>query len=388
MKVIFLLNLDLEHKAGLYNAIHNRMKIQKEQFDSIFYNIVIIDSKFLALLKKVFKKKKIYKYDGNDMITIDGVNYINLYYKNSIFGKIFDYFKMDYFKYRSIIKIIKKDIKNIEMIVAHFGYPQGRIAYYINKLFKVNYTVYYHGSDIHTFATKNSRNKTIIFEVMKNAKINIFVSKALMTQVVKLGYKYNNIVDSCNGIDIDIFKYKKNMKQENYKKSIGFIGNLEPMKRAEFLPEIFKRVKEGYQNVEFVVIGDGSLRQYIEKKFNEYNLPVNFTGRINHLEVARHLNTFDILILPSRKEAWGCVLIEANACGVYNIGTDVGGIPEAIGEFGEIVENEDTTIVKNISELVIKNLNKHIEKSKLIDRTSKYSWNYICEKENKYIILK
>lgn len=384
MKVIFLLNLDLEHKAGLYNAIHNRMKVQKEQFDSIFYNIITIDSKPLALLKKIFKKKKIYTYDGCDVVTIDGIRYINLYYKNSIVGKIFDHLKIDYFKYRKIINIIKENIEDYDMIIAHFGYPHGRIAYYINKIFNMDYIVYYHGSDIHTFTMKNDKNKIIMFEVMNKAKVNIFVSNSLKEQVIKMGYSKENLYSSCNGIDVNTF-YITDIRKKVNTKTVGFIGNLENIKRAEFLPEIFKNIKDKVDDIEFIVIGDGSLRKEIELKCSEYKLPVNFTGRIRQDEIAQLLNSMDIILLPSRKEAWGCVVLEANACGVYCIGADTGGIRESIGEYGILVENNDNTIVDNISNAVKHVFTGNIDIYRLNSRAKKFSWSKVCENEYELI---
>ncbi|OOM16546.1 glycosyltransferase [Clostridium saccharobutylicum] len=384
MKVTFLLNLDLEHKAGLYNAIHNRMRIQQKQFDSVFYNIITIDSKPLMLLKKIFKKKNIHNNIEPNETIIDGITYINIYYKNSISGKIFDYLRIDYFKYRKIINTIKDSIKDSDMIIAHFGYPHGRIAYYIDRIFNINYIVYYHGSDIHTFTTKNEKNRIIMFETMNKAKANIFVSNSLMKQVINMGYSKENLYSSCNGIDTNIFNMI-DIRNKSSTRTVGFIGNLETIKRAEFLPEIFKNIKDKFDDVQFVVIGDGSLRKQMELKCSEYKLSVNFTGRLSQDKIVQLLNLMDILVLPSRKEAWGCVILEANACGVYCIGTDTGGIGESVGQYGILVENNDNIIVNDISKYAIEIMEKSIDRYKLSNRAKQFSWLNICEKEYELI---
>ena len=43
------------------------------------------------------------------------------------------------------------------------------------------------------------------------------------------------------------------------------------------------------------------------------------------------MNTMDVMILPSKREGFGCVVTEANACGAAVVGSNAGGIPEAIG---------------------------------------------------------
>lgn len=377
MKVIFILNLDLNVKSGLFNAIHNRMRINNKQYKCSFYNVAIVDSKPMSILKKFFGKRIYPNYISNKYEVIDEVKYKHIIYKICLRDKIYEKLNLEHLTYRRIIKQINS-IESCDLVIAHWGYPHGRIAYYINKIFKKKFIVYYHGSDIHTYANCGMDKKNKIFEIMKLAKVNIFIGKSLMKQVIDMGYSGDNCISTENGIDTNVFKYKNLEKRD---KVIGFVGNLERIKRAEFLPRIFEKIYQKDKEAKFIIIGDGELRHKIESECKSKEIPVIFTGRISAEKVSFYMNQFHSIILPSRNESWGCVLLEANACGAYCIATKAGGISEVVGSGGSIVENEDETIIDSISKIAIENFNKEIDRKALSERVYKYTWEYICDKE-------
>jgi len=72
------------------------------------------------------------------------------------------------------------------------------------------------------------------------------------------------------------------------------------------------------------------------------------------------MNAMDVMILPSRNEGFGAVIIEAQACGVPVVGSSNGGIPEAIGDGGIVVE-EGENFEKRFAEAVINFLENPID---------------------------
>ena len=93
------------------------------------------------------------------------------------------------------------------------------------------------------------------------------------------------------------------------------------------------------------------------------------------------MNTMDVMILPSRREGFGCVITEANACGVPVVGSDTGGISEAIGIKENIVADGDE-FEKRIAKRVVEVANSENDKEYLSKYTvENFSWDKIAEDE-------
>jgi glycosyltransferase involved in cell wall biosynthesis len=120
------------------------------------------------------------------------------------------------------------------------------------------------------------------------------------------------------------------------------------------------------------------MRDIIKKEAQGLN--IIFTGRIQQKEVAKWMNAMDVMILPSRNEGWPCVVLEAQACGTCVIGSNNGGIPEAIG-FPEYVVEEGKDFEERISERVVEVLKKGYDKERLIERAKNFTWGSLVGKE-------
>jgi N-acetyl-alpha-D-glucosaminyl L-malate synthase BshA len=113
------------------------------------------------------------------------------------------------------------------------------------------------------------------------------------------------------------------------------ISNFRGVKRVKDVVDIFARVQAEVPSV-LVMVGDGPDRVDAESEARALGLEdkVFFLGKID--AVAPLLAAADLFLLPSSNESFGLSALEALACGVPVIGTDVGGIPEVVrhGETG------------------------------------------------------
>lgn len=273
-----------------------------------------------------------------------------------------------------------------DLIHAHWIYPNGFLAVRLGKILQIPVVVTAHGSDVHTNPFKNSRNLDKVLYTLENAHKVIFVSDALKRAAISFGYSGSNSVIIPNGVDHNVFKIPQklipNCEKESGEKRryvVGFVGNLVMVKRAENLPTIFREIKD-YIDARFVLVGDGPLREEILKKCLKLGLDVQFVGRVKHEEVAHYMNEMDALILPSRNEGWPCVILEAQACGVPVVGSDRGGIPEAVGDGGAIV-SDGKDFEKRFAAEVVRVLQSSFDPEKLRARTLKYNWENIVDRE-------
>ncbi|MCX7840453.1 MAG: glycosyltransferase [Anaerolineae bacterium] len=131
---------------------------------------------------------------------------------------------------------------------------------------------------------------------------------------------------------------------------VGYIGRLVAEKGVWTLLAAIADLP----TAQLALVGDGALRGEIEHwvATRQLETRVRVVPAMPHEEIARVLNTLDVLVLPSQttatwKEQFGHVLIEAMAAGVPVIGSDSGAIPEVIGEVGIIFPEGDARALRD-----------------------------------------
>lgn len=127
------------------------------------------------------------------------------------------------------------------------------------------------------------------------------------------------------------------------KNIVGTIANFYPTKGLEYLIQSAERFSNT-DNLIFLIIGDGKLRPELEKMIREKGLErkVFLLGQIP--DAYRLLPGFDVFVLPSVKEGFPWVLIEAMSAKLPVIATNVGAVPEIIDDHknGLIVKPKDS----------------------------------------------
>lgn len=169
-------------------------------------------------------------------------------------------------------------------------------------------------------------------------------SKKFVTQKFNVNSETIQIIP--NYIDIDLFK-PLNIEKE--KGRIIFIGRLEKDKN---LANLFYSL-EGL-DVKLVVVGSGSMRGELEQIAKDKNLKVVFKGNIEQAFIPQELNMSEIFVLPSLYEGNPKVLLEAMACGLPCIGTDVGGINSILSHMdnGILTNSDSVSLEKAIRRLL------------------------------------
>lgn len=107
------------------------------------------------------------------------------------------------------------------------------------------------------------------------------------------------------------------------------ISNFRPVKRTQDVVEVFRQVQEQVP-AKLLFVGEGPDLPKMQWKINDLGLndKVHFLGKQD--DIAQVISMADVLMLPSEKESFGLVALEAMACGVPTIGSQAGGIPELV----------------------------------------------------------
>lgn len=109
-----------------------------------------------------------------------------------------------------------------------------------------------------------------------------------------------------------------------------FIGVLERYKAVDVLAEAWRHVALRLPDAELHVVGVGPLEGIVAELVADARLRVSWTPRLATAEVARALDAATLLVLPSRGEGMGRVVVEAFCRARPVVGTDAGGIPDLV----------------------------------------------------------
>lgn len=159
-------------------------------------------------------------------------------------------------------------------------------------------------------------------------------------QVIYNGIKDGNLKLSTN----EIANLKKSLGITEQDIVFGTISRLDPIKNQMMMITAFEQVHKMNPLSKLLIIGDGPVRQDLERHVAELKLDdsVIFTGFI--VNPQRYFCLMDIFLLPSLSEGTSMTLLEAMAFSIPCIVTDVGGNPEIIihNESGLVVPNNDS----------------------------------------------
>lgn len=189
------------------------------------------------------------------------------------------------------------------------------------------------------------------------------------------------------GIDMKEIERVEPSKCES---DVIFAGRLIENKNVDILVKAIKLVKREHPEIKCVIIGDGPERNNLEKLVK--NLKVNdnivFTGFIeNHDEIISYMKSSKLFILPSTREGFGIVVIEANACGL-----PVVVINHEMNAATDLIEHNESGFISNLSAEEIANYivngisKKEKMQEKCIKNAEQYNWDEIVNSLERFYI--
>lgn len=215
--------------------------------------------------------------------------------------------------------------------------------------------------------------------------ISNFSKKDIMEQ---FKIKKDKITVAYPGFNKNIFHPIVNkMKIQEILKKYGvegeyiiYIGTIQPRKNLVRLFEAVSRI----ENINLVVVGkttgegrQGWMFDEIIKKPKELGIEdrVIFTGYVPTESLAYLLNGAKAYILPSLWEGFGIPVVEAMACGIPVIVSNVSSLPEVVGEAGILIDPLSVDQIEQAIRLLISDSKLRNKKSKeCLNQAKKFSW--------------
>ncbi len=184
----------------------------------------------------------------------------------------------------------------------------------------------------------------------------IAVSGEVMHYVESLGTPHPNVTVIPNAVDIREFQPGSRQGKSSGPVRVAFVGRLLQNKGPQYFVEAAAYVVHTCPSVRFCVVGEGPLLAQLMARVRQLGLEDHFTFLGLVPNVAAFLRSCDILVRPSLTEGMPLTALEAMACGLPVIASDVGGTSEILhhGETGFLVKPKNIVELSScITKLVI-----------------------------------
>lgn len=259
------------------------------------------------------------------------------------------------------LALVKKEKINI---VHCQGFLSSFLGFCLSKITGVPYIV-----TVQRLESKRNPVKNFIY---RNAAVCIGASRAVAENFRKIGCRNVEVIP--NGIDLHRFINLGRKPHAGF--VVMTVARLEKVKGIDYLIKAITNLQ--FTNFQLLIIGDGSERRNLENLTEKLGLRerVKFLGEIPNERVPEYLAAADCFVLPSLKEGFGIVILEAQAAGIPVIGTRVGGILDLIenGKTGLLVEPADSQAIAEAIEKIYSGF-----KFPQIN-LEKYNWQSIADK--------
>ncbi|MDA8354512.1 MAG: N-acetyl-alpha-D-glucosaminyl L-malate synthase BshA [Firmicutes bacterium] len=251
---------------------------------------------------------------------------------------------------------------DLDVLHVHYAVPHAVCAYLAKQMvgdsLKVVTTL--HGTDITVLGEDPSLKDIICFGINKSDAVTA-VSDDLIRQTQELfcvDRKLNriyNFVDPRVYQPIDVSDIRSQYAGPD-EKLLLHISNFRAVKRTDDVIRIFATVRSQLPS-RLLLVGEGPEWSHSLELAKELGLEERITFLGKQDEVARLISLADLLLLPSAKESFGLVALEAMACGVPTVGSNAGGLPEVVehGETGYLSEIGDVEAMADYAVRLLSN---------------------------------
>jgi N-acetyl-alpha-D-glucosaminyl L-malate synthase BshA len=276
---------------------------------------------------------------------------------------LFEYTPYDTALASKLVDVVKYE--NLDLLHVHYAIPHAAVAYMAKKILLtegryVPVVTTLHGTDITLVGNNKSFAPVVAFSINKSDGVTA-VSNSLRQQTYDAFNITREIEVIYNFID---FKRFRRVNKDHFKKAIAPNGerilvhtsNFRKVKRVEDVIRVFAKVQAKLPS-KLLLIGDGPERNHMETLCRELKLcdEIRFLGKQDAVEELLSLG--DLFLMPSSSESFGLAALEAMACEVPVVSSNVGGLPEVNihGETGYLAKVGDVDAMADFAIQILEN---------------------------------
>ncbi len=259
---------------------------------------------------------------------------------------------LEYFPYSLALAVKQHEValrEKLDILHVHYAVPHATAAFLAREMIgaerPLKLITTLHGTDI-TLVGKEKSFFTVTKFAIERSDAVTAVSNYLRRETYKaFGCDECGIKMIPNFIDLNTYRPLEERPHAfgpPGAKVIVHTSNFRPLKHVPNVVRVFQRIREEMPAV-LVLVGDGPERPQAEALVEQFGLQehVRFLGKLN--VVVDILQASDLFLLPSTSESFGLGALEAMACGVPVVSSNVGGLPEVVvhGESGMLHDPDD-----------------------------------------------
>ena len=237
-----------------------------------------------------------------------------------------------------LVRRLQKEGYNL--LDAHFAYPDGYAATLLGRWLKLPVAITLRGTEVPT--AKSPPKLSRMMAGLAAAKRVFAVADSLKRHVVSLGADVAKILVVGNAVDTSVFHP---VDKAEARRALGIpddalvlvsVGALVERKGFHRVIEALPGLRAKYPNLHYLAVGgvgpEGDFSGRLEQQVAELGLEnaVHFLGAMKPAELKGPLSAADVFVLATSNEGWANVFLEAMACGLPVVTTDVGGNPEVV----------------------------------------------------------
>ena len=237
------------------------------------------------------------------------------------------------------------DERRLDIVHAHYAVPHATAAYLAYQMLATSHASVHaaaprtvttlHGTDITLVGSDPSYARVVAFSIERSHGVTA-VSQSLKADTTRaLGIQHEIRVIP-NFLDCSEYRRRDDPDLRAWLCPSGecdavvvHVSNFRPVKRVDVAVEVFRLIRRRVR-ARFVLVGDGPVRADTLRRVADYGLTddVAFVGEQH--ELVPWLSVADLFLLPSAQESFGLAALEAMACDVPVVASNVGGLPEII----------------------------------------------------------
>lgn len=249
--------------------------------------------------------------------------------------------------------------RGIAVLDAHFAYPDGYAASLLGRWLNIPYTITLRGTEVPH--GRDPRKRRRMLAALQGAARVFSVAESLKRHVMSLGADGANIQVVGNGVDsakfapLDRRAARAELNLPEDARVLITVGGLVERKGFHRVIELLPALRREFPNLHYLIVGgagaEGDWGPRLKAQVAELGLQdvVHFLGAMPGEELRRPLSAANVFVLATRNEGWANVILEAMACGLPVVATDVGGNHEVVcrEELGAIVPFGDAAALES-----------------------------------------